>query len=390
MFAQIIAICIFVTMFLLIILDKFERHYITLGSGALVLVLVFGVCMHSMSAILETLNLGAFFQSTFWYGASEESTAGINWSTILFIAGMMIMVEGMAISGFFSWLCLTIAKAVRYNTTKIFVMFMVLAFVLSMFIDSITVILFLAAITITQGKLLKFDPIPVIIAEIFCSNLGGSSTMCGDPPNIIIGTALHYTFTDFLFNTGVIAILSLVLMIFFFYLCFRKKLNTNNLSKEDIAKMPSPDSAITSKRSFIISCIIFLCAVVLLVTHGQTGLTVSTIGIIAAIATCATAGKKAKHILRRIDYPTLIFFIGLFIVVGGLEETGILELIAKRLKVDIDKFPMNLDRYGNTSSASIPILLDELNRNHLLDRGDKIILSGFGGGLTWGAMLIEW
>ena len=92
--------------------------------------------------------------------------------------------------------------------------------------------------------------------------------------------------------------------------------------------MPSPDSAITSKRSFIISCIIFLCAVVLLVTHGQTELTVSTIGIIAAIATCATAGKKAKHILRRIDYPTLIFFIGLFIVVGGLEETGILELIA--------------------------------------------------------------
>ena len=72
MFAQIIAICIFVTMFLLIILDKFERHYITLGSGALVLVLVFGVCMHSMSAILETLNLGAFFQSTFWYGASAN------------------------------------------------------------------------------------------------------------------------------------------------------------------------------------------------------------------------------------------------------------------------------------------------------------------------------
>lgn len=127
---------------------------------------------------------------------------------------------------------------------------MVLAFVLSMFIDSITVILFLAAITITQGKLLKFDPIPVIIAEIFCSNLGGSSTMCGDPPNIIIGTALHYTFTDFLFNTGVIAILSLVLMIFFFYLCFRKKLNTNNLSKEDIAKMPHRTVQITSQTFF--------------------------------------------------------------------------------------------------------------------------------------------
>ena len=121
---------------------------------------------------------------------------------------------------------------------------------------------------------------------------------------------------------------SLVLMIFFFYLCFRKKLSTHNLSEEEIAKMPAPESAITNKRSFIISCIIFLCAVVLLVTHGRTGLTVSTIGVIAALATCITAGKKAKHILRRIDYPTLVFFTGLFVVVGGLEETGILELIA--------------------------------------------------------------
>lgn len=330
MAAQITAVIIFLVMFAFIITEKIPRHIATTLCSVATLILVFGVCMHSSTALFETLNFQSFTSVDFWRAGAEatESTKGINWQTIIFIFGMMIMVEGMAISGFFSWLCLTIAKAVRYNTTKIFVMFMVLAFVLSMFIDSITVILFLAAITITQGKLLKFDPIPVIIAEIFCSNLGGSSTMCGDPPNIIIGTALHYTFTDFLFNTGVIAILSLVLMIFFFYLCFRKKLNTNNLSKEDIAKMPSPDSAITSKRSFIISCIIFLCAVVLLVTHGQTELTVSTIGIIAAIATCATAGKKAKHILRRIDYPTLIFFIGLFVVVGGLEKTGILELIA--------------------------------------------------------------
>lgn len=127
MFAQIIAICIFVTMFLLIILDKFERHYITLGSGALVLVLVFGVCMRSMSAIWETLNLGAFFQSTFWYGASEESTAGINWSTILFIAGMMIMVEGLGKAGFFRWLCLTLAKLVHYRTVPLLICFMSLS-----------------------------------------------------------------------------------------------------------------------------------------------------------------------------------------------------------------------------------------------------------------------
>ena len=330
MAAQITAVIIFLIMFALIITEKIPRHIATTICSVATIILVFGVCMHSAAALWDTLNFQTFTSVDFWRAGTEatESTKGINWQTIIFIAGMMIMVEGMALSGFFSWLCLTIAKAVRYNTTKIFIMFMILAFVLSMFIDSITVILFLAAITITQSKLLQFNPIPVIIAEIFCSNLGGSSTMCGDPPNIIIGTALHYTFTDFLTNTGVIAIICLVLMIFFFYMCFRKKLGTRNLSEEEIAKMPTPQSAITDKRAFIISTVIFLCAVILLVTHGQTGLTVSTIGIIAAVATCITAGKKSKAILRRVDYPTLVFFTGLFVVVGGLEETGILELIA--------------------------------------------------------------
>lgn len=330
MAAQITAVIIFLIMFALIITEKIPRHIATTICSVATIILVFGVCMHSATALWDTLNFQTFTSVDFWRAGAEatESTKGINWQTIIFIAGMMIMVEGMALSGFFSWLCLTIAKAVRYNTTKIFIMFMILAFVLSMFIDSITVILFLAAITITQSKLLQFDPIPVIIAEIFCSNLGGSSTMCGDPPNIIIGTALHYTFTDFLTNTGVIAIICLVLMIFFFYMCFRIKLGKRNLSEEKIEKMPTPQSAITNKRAFIISTVIFLCAVILLVTHGQTGLTVSTIGIIAAAATCITAGKKSKAILRRVDYPTLVFFTGLFVVVGGLEETGILELIA--------------------------------------------------------------
>ena len=113
MIAQAAALIIFVGMFVLIILDKFERYYITLASGALVLALVFGVCMHSMSAIWGTLNLPSIFTSGFWYGASEEGNSGINWSTIFVIAGMMIMVEGLGKAGFFRWLCLTLAKLVR-------------------------------------------------------------------------------------------------------------------------------------------------------------------------------------------------------------------------------------------------------------------------------------
>ncbi len=330
MIAQILAVLIFAVMFILIITEKFERHYVTLVCGLLTLLLVFGIGMHSLSAIVETLNVHGIFKVDFWYQAAEssESSSGINWATIIFIAGMMVMVEGMARVGFFRWLCMRIAKMVHYQTIPIFITFMVMSFVLAMFIDSITVILFLAAVTVELARLLEFNPVPMIISEIFCANLGGSATMCGDPPNIIIGTSLGYSFADFVLNTGLIAVVSLVVVILFFYFVFRGELAGGNGKQIDISKMPSPESAITDKVGFAISTVIFLCAVVLLVTHAMTGLTVAFIGLFIALITLITSGKYALQVLKKVDYKTLLFFIGLFVVVGGLEETGILELVA--------------------------------------------------------------
>lgn len=200
--------------------------------------------------------------------------------------------------------------------------------VLAMFIDSITVILFLAAVTVELAQLLKFNPVPMILAEIFCANLGGSATMCGDPPNIIIGTSLGYSFFDFILNTGIIAGISLVVIVFYFYLVFRKELAQDSGKKLSADQYPNPKDAITDQKGFVISTIIFLCAVVLLVTHGQTGLTVAFIGTFIALATLITSARYIKEILSKVDYKTLLFFVGLFIVVGGLEQTGILEVIA--------------------------------------------------------------
>lgn len=330
MLAQVLAIIIFLAMFLLIILEIWERQWITLACGLLTLLLVFGLGMHSMGAITRTLNLQSFFTTGFWYAAGEssEASSGINWQTIIFIAGMMIMVEGMAKVGFFRWLCMEIAKMVKYQVIPIFMTFMLLSFVLAMFIDSITVILFLAAVTIELSQLLEFDPVPMILSEIFCANLGGSATMCGDPPNIIIGTSLGYSFTDFITNTGLMAVVSLVFVVIYFYFAFRKELKKNGANKKDHASYPDPKEAITDKRGFIASCIIFLCAVVLLVSHAQTGLTVSTIGVAIAIVTLIVAGKDALELLKKVDYKTLLFFVGLFVVVSGLEETGVLEILA--------------------------------------------------------------
>ena len=330
MVAQVTAVIIFLVMFALIITDKIERQYVTLGCGLATLVLVFGVFMQDMNAAMETLNIQSIFTPDFWYeaGNASESSSGINWATIIFIAGMMVMVEGMAKAGFFRWLCMTIAKLVHYRTIPVFITFMIMSAVLAMFIDSITVILFLAAVTIELAQLLKFDPIPMILAEVFCANLGGSATMCGDPPNIIIGTSLGYSFGDFITNTGVIGLISLVVVIIYFYFVFRKDLATSDTEAIKKLEASGGENLIEDKKSFAASCVIFGLAVVLLVSHAQTGLTVATIGLFIAVITLITAGKSAGELLKKVDYKTLLFFIGLFVVVGGLEQTGILEIIA--------------------------------------------------------------
>ncbi len=330
MVSQIFAIVIFVLMFALIIMDKIPRHWVTLGCGLATIIVVFAICMRSPNAIIETLNVKSIFTTEFWHtsGQGSESSSGINWATIIFIAGMMVMVEGMAKAGFFRWLCLTIAKAVKYKVMPILVTFMIMSAVLSMFIDSITVILFLAAVTVELSQLLKFSPVPMVLAEIFCANLGGSATMCGDPPNIIIGTALGYSFADFLTNTGLIAGIALIAIIIFFFFAFKKELTANKDEKIDPSTFPNPSDAIENKKDFIVSTIIFIIAIVLLVTHAQTGLTVAFIGVAIALITLITSFKHIGIILKKVDYKTLLFFIGLFVVVGGLEQTGVLEMIA--------------------------------------------------------------
>lgn len=331
--AQIVAVVIFVLMFVMIVLEKFERHHITLVSGGLVLLFVFGLCMHSWDAVKETLNVGSIFTGGFWIGEADEGATGINWSTIIFIAGMMVMVEGMGKAGFFRWLCLTLAKAVNYHTVPLLLCFMIMSGILAMFIDSITVVLFLATVTVELSKVLKFNPVPMIISEIFCANLGGSSTMCGDPPNIIIGTSLGFTFFDFLSNTGAIVGIGFVFTIIYFWLCFRKQLKASEAARPKDIVYPDPKGAIENKKAFAASIVVFAAAVCMLVTHAQTGLSVAFIGAVIAVvmllALLITVGPNAiKYIFKHIDYKTLLFFIGLFVSVGGLEQTGVLEVVA--------------------------------------------------------------
>lgn len=328
--SQILAIVIFAVMFIVIVSGKVKRYIPALIGAALVVLIIFFGVMRSPEAALSVLNLEQLGQFRFWIpGEQPVESHGVNWQTIIFIGGMMIMVEGMAEAGFFRWLCLLVARLVNYRAVLILVTFMLVSGFLSMFIDSITVLLFLTTVTIELARLLKFDPVPVIVAEIFAANVGGSATMSGDPPNIIIGTALGYTFTDFAANTGVIAWIGMIVTVAYFYFIFRKSLSQQASSDEEKKSYPLPREAIVSPMLFKISAAIFILTVVLLVTHAQTGLSVAIIGCIAALLTLSANGKNAWHVIKRIDWQTLLFFIGLFICVGGLEETGVLKMIAE-------------------------------------------------------------
>jgi Na+/H+ antiporter NhaD/arsenite permease-like protein len=328
--SQILALSIFLVMFVAIVWGKVHRYIPALIGALLVILILFLVIMRNPEAAIDVLNLGQLTRINFWIPGHNplESHSGINWQTIVFITGMMVMVEGMGEAGFFRWVCLVVAKRVKYKVVPILVTFMLLSAFLAMFIDSITVLLFLASVTIELSRLLKFDPVPIIIAEIFASNVGGAATMSGDPPNIIIGTAFGYTFTDFLVNTGVIAWIGMVTALIFFFFAFRKQLKASVRQDSKSMSYPQPKEAIPDIKRFGISTAIFITVVVLLVTHAATGLSVAIIGVIAAILTLVTSGRGGLQLIKKLDWKTLLFFIGLFVVVGGLEQTGVLEMLA--------------------------------------------------------------
>ncbi len=326
MLSQIFAVFIFLGMFVCIVSGKIPRHITTTAAALLTIIFVFLLTMQSSQALREALALHSLLEPGFWFSRQHGGTSstGINWGTILFIAGMMIMVEGLEDTGFFRWLCMVLAKAVGYRTIPLFLVFVFLSAFLSMFIDSITVILFLVAVSVELSQLLRFDPVPLILAEIFAANLGGASTMSGDPPNIIIGTALGYTFSDFLCHTGVIAWISMAAVLPFLLFTARS-MGRRGAPRP---KVPSPSSAIVSRPHFYRSVFVFLFTVVLLVTHGATGLSVASVGVIAGGLTLLTSYRGPKSLLSRLDWRTLLFFAGLFVTVSGLEQTGILELLA--------------------------------------------------------------
>lgn len=310
-----LAIAVFLVSYIVIATERFPRHIVAL-LGATVLV-----------------TLGIFDLT--------EAFGFVDWETMGLLFGMFTLVEILRESGFFTWLANTVAHRVNYAPAAIFVAFPLLAGLMSAFMDSITVMLFLTALTLRIAKLINIDPIPLVIAEVCAANTGGASTLVGDPPNVILGTVLGFSFNDFVVNTGPAAVFSLFAIVGVFYLFNRRMLHQakSSLNWEEIQKIDRT-VLITDKRMFRTGLIGFAVAIALLVTHNglnellkPVGLHISTAtaALLPALVTVILGGREVRHAAARIDIESLLFFIGLFILVGGLEHTGFIKLIAQGL-----------------------------------------------------------
>jgi len=327
---QIAALAIFVGVFISLTTGKVHRFIPALIGAALTLLVVFLGIERNPQAAVGALNLAELGRPTFWVGSYQPAIPyGVNWQTILFIGGMMVLVEGLRAVGFFRWLCLNTAQMVNYRIIPIALLFMVLSGVLSMFLDNVTVILFMGSVTIELARLLKINAIPLIIAEIVAANAGGTATLIGDPPNIIIGTSLGYSFNEFLVNLGPIVWVGMAAALGYFYLRFRKeKLGAGSEVGISAAHYPKPGEAITNRNLFGIQVVILVLTVVLLIMHEQARLSVAAVSFIGAGATLAASRKGASNLIKGVDWKTLLFFFGLFIAASGLAETGLLQVLA--------------------------------------------------------------
>lgn len=312
---KILAIVIFLLIYALLISDKLHRTIVALW-GALLF-----AGLPVLSA--EGLKLGIL--------SSGDLLHYENWEALGLIFGMFTLVAALRESGFFRWLGLSLVKWANFDLLKIFIFFAAAAAVLSAFMDSITVLLFMATLTIEVCGLLKVNYLPLLFLEICSANIGGSATMVGDPPNIIIGTSFHFSFLDFVFNTGPIALAAFAVNLFFFYLWYRKLFeNRKEIAAEAMARHLTidPASAITDLRLMRIGVTIFGLVILLLTFHHLMGLSVAFVGIVSASLILLLGGEKMPEVLERIDWHTLIFFACLFIMVGGLEKVGVLSDVA--------------------------------------------------------------
>lgn len=301
---QIISIAIFVVTMAAIMTEKVHRALAAVAGATLLLV------FH----ILDVESFASY----------------IDYNTVGILIGMMLFVSVVKISGLFEYIAIKAAKISKGRPWIIMIMFFVITAVLSAFLDNVTTVLLVGPMTIAVTEILGINPVPYLITQILASNIGGTATLIGDPPNIMIGSAAGLSFNDFIVNTGIPAVIIGLLTIVCFYFIYGKKLKVSGDKMEAVAQLDE-NKAIKDKKLLVISVVIMACVVLAFIFHDAIGIESSVIAISAAAIILLLSKTDAEEIIATVEWPTIVFFIGLFGVVGGLQQTGVIDMMAKFL-----------------------------------------------------------
>jgi Na+/H+ antiporter NhaD/arsenite permease-like protein len=261
----------------------------------------------------------------------DAAIAAVDWSTLGLLAGMMIIVGLTEPTGVFTYLALRVAQLSQGRPMHLVFLLAGVTGLLSAFLDNLTAILLIVPITLLLADLLRVSPIPLVLVEVLASNIGGTSTLIGDPPNIMIGTAVEeLSFLDFIVNLAPVSVLTLVTVTAGLAFVFRRQLVVAPERTAEIRRL-DPASDLREARYVKRSLAILLGTIVAFFLHTLLHIEPAVVALTGATAMLLAVADDVERALERIEWATLFFFVGLFVMVGGIEEQGAIERVADAL-----------------------------------------------------------
>jgi len=307
----IVAVSIFVITLIFIIRGNPHRSVVTL-SGA-------------VAMVLAGTYLGFYTQ--------REAVQIIDWNTLGLLLGMMIIVSVLRKTGLFRFLAIWGARTSKGDPWKLLIMISLITAFISMIIDNVTTILLMAPVTILICDMLSINPVPFMLFQTFFSNVGGVATLVGDPPNIMIGSAAGLDFNSFIFHLMPVALVTLVFLLFLSRILFPEVFRTNKRRVKKVIPEMVLAKSITDIYSLKIGLFCLVGVVGLFALEPVLHLKPAFVALMGAAIVLTLARQSLEELLESIDWPTLLFFAALFILVGGLEKSGFIKILGKELSM---------------------------------------------------------
>ena len=299
-----IAAAIFVAAYVLIATDRVDRTLVALLAG------------------LAVVALGVIDQ--------QEAFAAIDLNVIFLLAGMMVIASVLARTGFFEWLAIRSVRLSRGEPLRLLLILSLVTAVLSAFLDNVTTVVLTTPITLSIARRLGVSPMPYLISQILAANIGGTATLIGDPPNILIGSAARLDFGAFLVNLGPVTVLVFLAFVVFMRVVFRHALQVPDARKEAALELTEA-ATITDRPLLVRSLIVIGFTMVGFLGQSALGLEAGTVALLGATVLMLVGGLDPHEAFREVEWSTLFFFVGLFVLVESVVHVGIVGGIAERL-----------------------------------------------------------